>query len=314
MTPDPRPDRLARPRGVLREAKVLAVATVREWLADRGPERGAALAFYVILSLGPMMALLVAVLELLASEDTVRPLLVAAIAGIAGPQAAETAATVLSEVEPPNLMSPSSVLTVGTLAFAATAAFVNIRSSLEPIWGIESPREGMRAQVFGFLHTRLRGFTMIGLTGVMVLLSFLVTSLASSLYAVVQSAIPMSLTAIRLIDAGLSITVLGLLFTVVFRTLPGVRVEWSSIMVGAFTTAALFVAGKTLVAPFFSTPAWTSYYGPGTSVVAFLAWVYFSAQIFFLGAEFTQVWSRRRGGVLHVDSEQAVTPPSTSTP
>jgi len=307
--PDPSPRASSRARGIVREAKQVLVETVEEWIADRGPERGAALAFYVILSLGPMMALLVGVLELLAAEETVRPLLVTAIAGLAGDQAAETAEIVLGGVDPPDLMSPSSLLTVGTLLFAATAAFVNVRSSLEAIWGVESPADGVKDQIFGFLRKRWRGFTMIGLTGVMVLISFLVTSLASLLYAALASTLPVSLAMIRVIDASLSIIVLGLLFSVIFRTLPGVRVEWSSVMVGAFTTAALFVVGKALIAPFFSTPSWTSYYGPGTSVVAFLAWVYFSAQIFFLGAEFTQVWSRRRGGVLQTGSTDSADAP-----
>ena len=83
-----------------------------------------------------------------------------------------------------------------------------------------------------------------------------------------------------------------------YRTLPSARVEWSTVWVGAFTTALIFVVGKALVAWLISTASWTSYYGPGASVVTFLAWIYFSSQLFFLGAEFTQVWSRRRGGVI----------------
>lgn len=284
--------------GWLAVARTLFVQTVTEWLTDRGPERGAALSFYVILSLGPLLALLVGVLELLAAEGTVRPAVIDTVTALAGEQAANTASTVLERVETPDLLSPASILTLATLVFAATAAFANVRDALNAIWGVMPEVESVKGQIVGFLRTRLRGFVMIGLTGVIVAVSFLVTSLATLFYDFLRASLPVGLTFIRILDVSTSIALLGLAFGVVFRTLPGVRVEWSSIFVGAFTTAAVFVLGKMLVTPFLSAPSWTSYYGPGTSIVVFLAWVYFSAHVFFLGAEFTQVWSRRRGGVL----------------
>ncbi len=286
------------PAAWLAEARTLFVQTVTEWLTDRGPERGAALSFYVILSLGPLLALLVGVLELLVSEGTVRPAVIETITALAGAQAASTAATVLERVESPNLLSPASILTLATLLFAATAAFANVRDALNAIWGVRPETESVKGRIVGFLRTRLRGFLMIGVTGVMVTVSFVVTSLATIFYDLLEASLPLELPVIRVLDAATSITLLGLMFGVVFRTLPGVRVEWSSIFVGAFATAAVFVLGKMLIMPFLSAPSWTSYYGPGTFVVVFLAWVYVSAQIFFLGAEFTQIWSRRRGGVL----------------
>ena len=285
-------------RGTFATARALAWETLNKWIEDRGPERGAALSFYVLLSLGPLLALVVGALELLASEQTVRPGIVETIGSVAGARAAATAEMILSGVSPPDLLSPGSLLTLATLVFAATAAFVNIRGALHDMWGVERRTETLKEHVVAFLRGRWRGFVMIGFTGALVVLSFLVTSLASVAYAFLQNSGQVELPVVRILDVTLSIGVLGLLFGVLFRTLPGLRVEWSSIWVGAFGTATLLVVGKLLVAPFFSIPAWTSYYGPGTSVVAFLAWVYFSAQVFFLGAEFTQVWSRHRGGVL----------------
>lgn len=278
--------------------RAFAVETVLEWIEDRGPERGAALAFYVILSLGPLMALLMALLQLLAHENQVEPLVMDAVSRFGGQRAAETAQTVLAEVTPPDLLSPQSILTVATLGFAATAAFANIRGALNAMWGIEPEDETFKEQVIGFLRTRWRGFLMIGFTGIIVVLSFLVTSLATVLYDIARAWAPFKLEVAWLIDIGVSLLVIGLLFGVLFRTLPGTRIEWSTVWVGAFGTAALFVLGKVVIARLLANAQWTSYYGPGTSVVAFLAWVYFSAQVFFLGAEFTQVWSRRRGGVL----------------
>lgn len=296
-----------RPAAWFKEVRTLLVQTVTEWLADRGPERGAALSFYVILSLGPLLALLVGLLELLVSEGTVRSGVIETVTTLAGAQAANTTATVLERVESPDLLSPASILTLATLVFAATAAFANVRDALNAIWGVKLQAESVKEQIFGFLRTRWRGFIMIGVTGVMVTVSFLVTSVATVFYDFLDSSIPLDLPVIRVLDAATSIILLGLVFGVVFRTLPGVRVEWSSIFVGAFATAAVFVLGKMLVTPFLSAPSWTSYYGPGTSIVVFLAWVYVSAQIFFLGAEFTQVWSRRRGGALDLSPDHEET-------
>ncbi len=257
----------------------------------------------MILSLGPLLALLVGILELLAAEGTVRPAVIETVTALAGEQAGNTASTVLERVETPDLLSPASILTLATLVFAATAAFANVRDALNAIWGVIPHVESVKGQILGFLRTRFRGFLMIGLTGAVVTVSFLVTSLATVVYEFLDASIPLDLPVIRVLDAATSIILLGLVFGLVFRTLPGVRVEWSSIFVGAFTTASVFVLGKMLVTPFLSAPSWTSYYGPGTSVVVFLAWVYFSAHVFFLGAEFTQVWSRTRGGALDLSPD-----------
>lgn len=274
--------------------------TVVEWLEDEVPARGAALAYYVLLSLGPLLVLIVGVLEFFLTGDEVRSVVMSTVRANLGPRAAETAATVLAEAEVPDFLSFQAILTLLLLLFGATAAFTNVRGSLNAIWGVEPEIASKKDIALDLLRGRAQGFIMVIVTGAVITVSFVVTSAASVMAEYLEVRLPQGWVLVQMADATLSLVFIGLLFAAIYRTLPAVRVEWNTVWVGAFATALLFVIGKWVVATILANSSWTSYYGPGASVVAFLAWIYFSAQIFFLGAEFTQVWSRRRGGVMSV--------------
>lgn len=284
-------DRLRAIGSILRE-------TITEWIADDVPARGAALAYYALLSLGPFLVLLVGGLEFFLTAEEVRTDVVSAIRLHLGSRAAETATTVLDQVEVPDLLSPGSIITIALFVFGATAAFNNVRGSLDAIWGVRADERSRRQIALDLLRGRARGFLMVLVTGLVVTISFFLTSAVGLVGDRLEAWIPHGWVLAQTADAALSLLFIGLLFAAIYRTLPSVQIEWNTVWVGAFATALLFVIGKWLVAWILSNASWTSYYGPGASVVAFLAWIYFSAQIFFLGAEFTQVWSRRRGGVM----------------
>lgn len=283
-------------REILRE-------TVVKWLEDGVPARGAALAYYVLLSLGPFLVLLIGFLEFFLNEDEVREGIVRALRTSLGSRAAETVSTVIGRVEVPDLLSPTSIITLGLLIFGATAAFTNVRGSLNEIWGVEPEDLSKKEIALDLLRARFQGFVMMLLTGLVLTISFLITSVTSVLAERLEEWLPHGSILVQLADAGLSLLFIGVLFAAIYRTLPSIEIEWNTVWVGAFTTALFFVVGKWVVAGLLASASWTSYYGPGASVVTFLAWIYFSAQIFFLGAEFTQVWSRRRGGVMSSRSD-----------
>ena len=279
----------------LREAWSILRETVVEWFEDGVPARGAALAYYVLLSLGPLLVLVVGALEFFLTSEEARRGVVDALRQNVGDRAASTVETVLARAEVPELLAPESIVTVLLLLFGATAVFGNVQGSLNVIWGVEEDEDRSKKRIaLDLMRDRARAFLMIVLTGVVIGASFLITSGAGVITELVAGWGPGSSLLLRAIDAAISFLFLGLLFGAIYRTLPGTRIEWSSVWVGGFATALLFVAGKTLVSWLLRSAEWTSYYGPGASVVAFLAWIYFSAQIFFLGAEFTWVWSRRR--------------------
>lgn len=291
--PDGSPSRswLSQLGGILRRTGIRS-------LEDGIPARGAALSYYVLLSLGPLLVLLVGVLEFFLTEQQVREGVVEALRGNVSARAAETVATVLERVEVPDMLAPESLLTLLLLVFGATAVFANVRGSLNAIWGIEPEEPTKREIALDLLRARVRGFVMILLTGLVLGISFLATSIVGWMSTVVDQGIAPGWLVLQATDAGVSLLLTGLVFGAIYRTLPSERVEWSTIWVGAFVTALFFVIGKSLVTWLIASASWTSYYGPGASVVAFLAWIYFSAQLFFVGAEFTREWSRARGGVM----------------
>lgn len=270
--------------------------TTLQWLEDEVPTRGAALSYYVLLSLGPFLVLTVGVLEFFLSPDDVRAGVVATLRDNVGPRAASTVATILERVQIPHFLALESLLTVALLLFGATAVFANVRRSLNAIWDIETADPSKREIAIDLLRARLKGFVMILLTGLVIAVSFAVTSAVSVLANVLEESLPLGWLVVRILDGTLSFIFMGVLFGAVYRTLPSTRIAWSALWVGAFATALLFVIGKSAAALLIANTSWTSYYGPGASIVAFLAWIYLSSQIFFLGAEFTQVWARRRGG------------------
>lgn len=281
-----------------KETRSIVVETIDEWLVDGVPGRGAALSYYVLLSLGPLLVLLLGVFELFVSEATFRRQAVALARDYAGSGAARTLEGVLARVDPPELFTPASFVALAALLFGATAAFANIRGSLNAIWGVRQTSGSRWKALLGMLEGRGRAFIMIAATGLLLAVSFAVTWLLGLLEPYIAESVALGPGLLALMDAGISLLLTSLLFAALFRTLPETRIEWRTVWVGAIATAILFTLGKFLVARLIAGASWTSYYGPGASLVTFIAWIYFSAQIFYLGAEFTQVWSRRRGGVL----------------
>lgn len=282
-----------------RELGILLKETAIEWIEDDIPARGAALSYYVLLSLGPALVLIVGLLELLIGEADIRAGVIESIREGVGGRAAETAAMVLQQVEVPDLYGLHSLAAVFLLLFGATAAFANVRGSLDKIWGLGPEDASRKVLIVGALKGRARGILMILLTGLVLTVSFTLTSVIGLVSDALESALPLGGNAVvRGLEVLVSFLFTGMLFAAIFRTLPSVRIAWRTVWIGAFVTALFFVMGESIVARLIANATWTTYYGPGASAVAFLAWIYFSAQVFFFGAEFTQVWARRRGYVL----------------
>jgi len=278
----------------LKEVRNVLAGTLASALEDGIMARGAALSYYVFLSLGPLLALLVGVLQLVASDAAQRQTVVDGIRQLVGAQAAGTVDMVMRQANPPDFLSPASILAIIALLYGATGAFSNVRGSLNAIWDIEEKAQSYGERILNFLRTRWKAFLMIVLTGLIVGLSFLISFLGNLVTPLLRESIPFGAALIRSLDIAISLVVVGLLFGAILRTLPGVSIEWSSLWIGAFGTSALFMVTRTLIVRIIASTGVSDYYGAGASVVAFLVWVYLSTQIFFLGAEFTKVWSRRR--------------------
>jgi membrane protein len=268
--------------------------TVREFLDDEAPRLAAALSYYTVFSLPPILILILLVTGVFADPDVVESRLLGEVEGVLGSDAAAQIGTMVSQAADFGGGLLTTVLTVAALAFGATGAFYQLQSALNKAWGVApAPESGLR----DFVVKRLLSFAMILGVAFLLLVSLALSALLTRASVEIAQLLPGALTGPTLlaVDVGLSLVVVTVLFAAIFKVLPDARVAWRDVWIGALVTAVLFVAAKLLFGVFLSMSDPGSAFGAAGSLAVILVWVYFSAMILFLGAEFTQVRARRRG-------------------
>ena len=276
--------------GLLRRLQRIAVRTVREWLEDDAIRWGAAIAYYSVISLAPLVILATTVLGRVVADDRAERWVLNQVSILAGPQAADVARTVIDETTRVDVTSAGSILSVLLLLFGATAVFANLQRALNRIWSVE-PGSGVLRNL---VRTRISAFFTVMALGGLILLSVIGGALLGWVGPVVGALAPY-LPAARVADFLTSVLILWLAVGAVFWVLPDVKISWRDVWIGALVTALLLVVGKLALAAFLARNAVVSMYGTAGSILLLLLWVYYSAQVFFLGAEFTQVWAAERG-------------------
>lgn len=272
-----------KPLGLLRD-------TFGSFLGDNALHWGASLAYYSMISLAPLVVLGMTLLGRVAGNSTAKDWILDQVRILSGPKGAELANTVLEEASQPNLGSMGAILTILLLLFGATAVFVNLQNSLNEIWGVRAHR-GM---VKNLLRARLSAFLMVLALAGIILISVIASTLLNWLGPLIDpldSAFPM----IGLTDLFTSFLVLWLFVAAAFWLLPDAKISWWDVWVGALATAALLTLGKVILASYLARKALSSMYGTAGSILLLLMWIYYSTQVFLLGAEFTKVWARSRG-------------------
>ena len=285
---------------MVRTAVDLTRRTVRAWIDDDATRWSAAIAYYSVVSLAPLVVLAASVLGRVMAEPAAERWVLGELHTLAGPQAAQVAATVLDEVPALSLGSLGALLTAALLVVAATAVFANLQRALNWIWGVEA----QRGLVGSLVRPRVTAFAVVlvfaGLMVVSVILSTVLGWLAPVVGAL--NAVLPFVTAADLIS---SLVLLWLAVAAVYWFLPDVEIRWRDVWIGALVTAVLLVLGKHLLSWFLARKAAASLYGTAGSIFLLLLWVYYSTLVFFLGAEFTQVWAEYRGREIE-PSEHAV--------
>lgn len=271
----------------------LVKATVMEFLEDGAPRLAAALAYYTVFALAPILIFVIAIAGLVLSQDAVQAEVLAQIEATIGPQAAELVSNLISNMSSTGSGLLSTVLGLGALLFGALGVFNNLQASLDIMWGVDdSEREG---GVKGFVQDKLLSFGMLLLIGFLLLLSLVLSTVISSLNAYFGDLVPGSEMLLPVLNFVISLGIITVLFALTFKYLPHVHIEWRDVWVGAGVTALLFSIGKLALGVYLSRSSLASPYGTAGAVVLILLWVYYSAQIVLLGAEFTQVYARRYG-------------------
>jgi membrane protein len=283
--------------GMLKEA-------FRDWNEDNAPRLGAALSYYTIFSIAPVLLISIAVAGLVFGAEAAQGRIVAQIQGLVGKSAAEAIQGMLENARKPGQGALATVFGAATLLFGAGGAFNELRAALDVIWEIP-PRKG--GGVLAMIRERLASFAMVLVVGFLLLVSLVLSAGISALE--VKGTFPGSGVVLQVVNNGVSLAVITVLFALIFKYLPDAHppVAWKDLWVGAFVTAALFTLGKFAIGLYLGRSSVASAYGAAGSLVLLLIWVYYSAQILFFGAELTQVYARRHGSRLGLAAEASTT-------
>jgi len=273
--------------------KSLLLRTVRDWFRHRCISKGAALAFYALFSLAPMLVLAIAVAALFFGAEAAQGEILRQLEGLIGHDGAAAVQAMIRSASNPAAGGLASVVAIATLVLGSTTAFAELKQSLDEIWlGRAVPDSG----VINAIRTRLLSFGLVLVLGFLLLVSLAVNTALSLLAGYFGLSNGGSILALTLSSLVTFVVIAGL-FAAIFKLLPPVRLSWRDVTLGALVTAALFEVGKYVIGLYLGNAAVISSFGAAGSLVVLAMWVYYSAQIFFFGAELTRLYAYRHGSL-----------------
>lgn len=267
--------------------------TYQEWKDDDALQWGAALAYYYsIFSIAPLLLITISVASLAFGREAVEGRLIEEIGGLVGPQAAGAIQTMVANASTAGSGAWGTVLGVLLMLLGASGAFAQLQKSLNHLWNVEArPDAGWKLMV----RQRVAALGMVLVVALLLLTALVLSAAISALGSYAEEVLPMPAWALGLVDVAVSLAVITLLFAAIYKVLPDVEIEWREVWTGAAATALLFVLGKVAIGLYLGRSGVASSYGAAGSLVVLLVWIFYSSQLVFIGAEFTQVWARRRG-------------------
>ena len=275
-----------------RSAWQLLKVTCAQWQADNAPRLGAALAYYTVFSLAPLLVIALAIAALVFGKEAAREEMQSQLHDLFGEKGAAAVQTLLMSAHEPETGTWAAILGIVLLLFGASGVFFELQSSLDMIWKVNIDSSA------GILHTiwaRFRSFTMVLGIGFLLLVSLIVNAFLSGLVTAANKwAQPSALTG-QVVNTFVSWLMVTLLFAMIFKILPSTKVAWHDVWLGSAFTAALFTLGKHLIGIYLGSISIGSPYGAAGSIVIVLIWTYYSAQILFFGAEFTHAYAQMFG-------------------
>ena len=283
----------------LRELVPLARQAVASWQADYAPSMGAALAYYTVFSVAPLLLIVISVAGLVFGQDAARGEIFGQLSGLMGPQGAAAVEGLLETVNKPKEGIVATLIGVVLLILGATTVLGELQNALDRIW--RAPARNERGGLWQLLTGRLLSFGMIMGIGFLLMVSLVASAALSALgrwwapafggWALLAQAVNF-IVSFGMVTAG---------FAFIYKLMPRVRVAWRDVWVGAAVTALLFTIGKHLIGLYIGTSSVASGFGAAGSLGVVLVWVYYSAQIFLLGAEFTWVYAHSHGSLRGVE-------------
>ncbi|GBG15033.1 membrane protein [Novimethylophilus kurashikiensis] len=260
-----------------------------EWMDHRASSKGAALAFYTLFSLAPILVLAIAIAGYFFGADAAQGELINQIRGLMGENGAQAVQALLAAARDKDAGLLATTIATVLLIIGATSVFAELKASLDEMWA--TPKVKEKSGVGALVKTRLLSFSLVLVLGFLLLISLIVSAALSVLEHFVGGFWSNSAVLLSWISSLVSFGVIASLFAVIYKMLPDTPLSWNDVWIGAAVTAGLFILGKYLIGLYLGNSGVTSSFGAAGSVIALLLWVYYSAQIFFYGAEFTRQYA-----------------------
>ncbi|MBF2063149.1 MAG: YihY/virulence factor BrkB family protein [Calothrix sp. C42_A2020_038] len=266
--------------------------TFEEWSKDKASRLAAALSYYTIFSIAPLLVIIIAVVGAVFGEDAARGAIESQLAGLINPEGAKVIQNAIANASQPQQGTVASIISVAVLLFGATGLFTELQDALNTIWEVQ-PKPGRAVK--NMVRQRFLSFAMILGIGFLLLVSLVVSTALSTAITYFSNILPGADIVWQFVNFLLSFAITTVLFGLIFKVLPDVKITWSDVLIGASITSLLFSLGRYLLGLYLARATFTSTYGAAGSIVVILFWVNYAAQILFFGAEFTQVYARRYG-------------------
>jgi membrane protein len=277
----------------LKVIPVLLKETLFEWYADRGSRLGAALAFYTLFSLAPLLMISIAITALVFGREIAYTQLIQQIEVFIGLEGARVIQATIENTSRPSTGIMATLIGLATMLFGATIVFNELQDALNVIWKVTSkPR---RSMAIGLMWDRLLAFCIVVAVGLLLLLSIVANAVLNAMMQIFGDILPRHVDWLRTANFVFALVTVTLLFIMVYKVLPDIEIGWVEVLVGAIVTAILFMLGKFLIELYLGYSTAASVYGAAASLVILLMWIYYSAQILYFGAEFTKVYAKYRG-------------------
>ena len=298
---------------LIRNLPNLIKLTYQGWKEDNGSRLAGALTYYSVFSLAPMLIIAIAVAGLVWQRQAVQDQVLSQIQSLVGEQGKIFMAGLLQSASKPAQGIFATIVGIIILIFGALGVFNELHNSLNTIWDIPQKKiSGMWQSIKEVVVNRFLSFTMILGIGFMLLVSLVVSTGITAFGNWLGGLLPFHEVILQIINLIISLGIITVLFALIFKVLPDAKIAWRDVWVGAFVTALLFSIGKTVIGLYLGSSAVGTTFGAAGSLVVLLLWVYYSAQILFFGAEFTQVYANQLGSRIVPEGQAATTPTSTS--
>jgi membrane protein len=266
--------------------------TFKEWQEDNASRIAAALAYYAVFSISPLLVIAIAIAGTFFGQEAAQEQIAQKITALVGEDGVQPVLMALNNMNQPKIRGVASLISIGVLLIGASGFFAQLQDALNTVWKVK-PQPGQGIWIF--IRKRVASFLMVLAMGFLLILSLVLSAVVAALSKYRVDSLPGSAILWENLDLIISLGLMTFIFGLMFKYVPDAKIVWKDVFVGAVITAVLFLFGKFLLGVYLSKGSLGSAYGAAGSLIVLLAWIYYSAQIILLGAEFTQVYTRIYG-------------------